>query len=455
MDHHRVSGCALAGVRKGMNLPRIFASAVARRLAYVLVALALGLMGIGTARAQSTTYSDQGAAYAAAHAWGAAQRNTLTTPNRYYDVVANGCGSSQTCSYTARYGPNPGYVQAVAHFYYPRNQACASRPPMQNVRFTGNSGTCSGGCSFAADTDGGSVQVFTIGGQQITLAALMTPTGQACTVAEMPEPIPSQDDSCIQHETLTQCVKPDGRTCAKSSSGKEFCWQPTEHGTKTSGNEAATKSPSTESVNIPPVAPPNGGDWKQQAQSTVTINNNTSNVTNWQSSYGNQGGGAAGGGADGQPNGGNGDGAGDGDGDGDDHGTVSGGATCEQPLSCAGGDPVLCAIAQQQYLARCEASGRGDGEVSPFPGTGDGGAGDDPSPADSHKTASPGLGWIDTTGILGGGSCPQFESVTTQFGDFAINGDDWCQIIGIARAALLIFGAFIALGILMGWGGKD
>lgn len=437
-----------------MNLPRIFASALARRLAYVLVALALGWLGIGTARAdgeptQCRTPSQaqrEGCTQALAYSLASTALAMQDPPRQAYIAQS---GSNSVC---VRWTTPSGCYH---EYFWAPDKSCSAELPLYNVRYNGNSGICSGGCSYAADTDGGSVQVVTIGGQQITLAALMTPTGQACTVAEMPEPIPSQDDSCIQHQTLTQCVKPDGRTCAKSSSGKEFCWQPTEHGTKTSGNEAATKSPSTENVNIPPVAPPNGGDWKQQAQSTVTINNNTSNVTNWQSSYGNQGGGAAGGGADGQPNGGNGDGAGDGDGDGDDHGTVSGGATCEQPLACAGGDPVLCAIAQQQYLARCEASGRGDGEVSPFPGTGDGGAGDDPSPADSHKTASPGLGWIDTTGILGGGSCPQFESVTTRFGDFAINGDDWCQIIAIARAALLIFGAFIALGILMGWGGKD
>lgn len=438
-----------------MNLPRIFASAAARRLAYVLVALVLGWLGIGTARAAGEP--NECRSYGQAVQQGCTQAYAYSLAQAALAVQPPYLGA-----YIAPYGENAVCVRWTSpagcyySYFWASDKSCSAQAPMHNIRFTGNSGACSGGCSFAADTDGGSVQVVTIGGQQITLAALMTPTGEACTVGEVPSPIPGQDESCIQHQTLTQCVKPDGRTCAKSSSGKEFCWQPTEHGTKTSGNEAATKSPSTENVNIPPVAPPNGGDWKQQAQSTVTINNNTSNVTNWQSSYGNQGGGAAGGGADGQSNGGNGDGTGDGDGDGDgdDHGTVSGGATCEQPLACAGGDPVLCAIAQQQYLARCEASGRGDGEVSPFPGTGDGGAGDDPSPADSHKTASPGLGWIDTTGILGGGSCPQFESVTTQFGDFAINGDDWCQIIGIARAALLMLGAFIALGILMGWGGK-
>lgn len=445
-----------------MNLPRIFASAVARRLAYVLVALALGFMGIGTARAQNTQCTaagecDQGTAYtrcmsAASTSASVGDRKDPSCPGPIQHLPG-------TNYYQCSYKSGSGSTQLCGAFYYKTAGSCSSRPSTSGgfarVAPDAEPASCDNGCAVRPGTQATLGVQLGSGGPMFYNMDGWLATGDVCTSAPEDTGGGNDGEQCASQGNLTQCVKPDGRHCATASSGKQFCWQPTEHGTKTSGNEAATKSPPGESANIPPVAPPNGGDWKQQAQSTVTINNNTSNVTNWQSSYGNQGGGAAGGGADGQPNGGNGDGAGDGDGDGDDHGTVSGGATCEQPLACAGGDPVLCAIAQQQYMARCEASGRGDGEVSPFPGTGDGGAGDDPSPADSHKTASPGLGWIDTTGILGGGSCPQFESVTTRFGDFAINGDDWCQIIAIARAALLIFGAFIALGILMGWGGKD
>lgn len=443
-----------------MNLPRIFASAVARRLAVVLVALVLGWLGIGSAHAY-WPMPDEGAAYAACRA--VESRHIANVNTRVYsDNCSSGGGTSMSC-----YGYSSGGGQVVpcnyedSSFSWPSGKTCSTRPPtsggLARVPADAEPASCDNGCAVRPGTQATLGVQLGSGGPMFYNMDGWLPTGDVCAPAPDDTGGGNDGEQCATQGNLTQCVKPDGRHCATASSGKQFCWQPTEHGTKTSGNEAATKSPPGESANIPPVAPPNGGDWKQQAQSTVTINNNTSNVTNWQSNYGNQGGGAAGGGADGQSNGGNGDGTGDGDGegDGDDKGTVSGGANCDQPLACSGGDPVLCAIAQQQYLARCEASGRGDGEVSPFPGTGDGGAGDDPSPAESHKTASPGLGWIDTTGILGGGSCPQFESVTTQFGDFAINGDDWCQIIAIARAALLIFGAFIALGILMGWGGKD
>ncbi|MBD9377937.1 hypothetical protein IB228_11285 [Pseudoxanthomonas sp. PXM04] len=121
---------------------------------------------------------------------------------------------------------------------------------------------------------------------------------------------------------MTQCLTADGRTCAVASSGKKFCWEPTESGIKASGNEAATKAPEGTSIKPPPKAPNNGGDWQQGGTGTVSVTTggvtNNYNTTNWNSSYGNQGSGANGGGADGEGNGGSGDGSGEeGEGDGD------------------------------------------------------------------------------------------------------------------------------------------
>lgn len=447
-----------------MNLPRIFASAVARRLAYVLVALALGWLGIGTARAagepeQCRSYGmavQQGCTQGLAFSL-ASTALAMQAPSLQAYIAQN--GSNSVCVFWTT--PSGCYYQ----YFWAPDKSCSAQPPLYNVRYQG--AVCSGGCSYEPSTSGQDVaRTNSIGGVAFQYATNMVPTGNACTVQDITDPVPDDQDQCVQQGTLTQCVTKDGDICTQASNGKRFCFGHDEAGVKTSQNEAASKIPGGLPSNMPPVPPTNGGDWTKIGETPITqttTNNNTtitnnSTINNYSSSYGSSGTGASGGGASGEPNGGgSGDGDGDGGGDGDDpgHGTVGGGATCEQGFTCTGGDPVLCAIAQQQYMARCEASGRGDGEVGPFPGTGDGGAGDDPSPADSHRTASPGLGWIDTTGILGGGSCPQFESVTTRFGDFTINGDDWCQIIGIARAALLIFGAFIALGILMGWGGKD
>lgn len=205
---------------------------------------------------------------------------------------------------------------------------CSSKPPMQNVRFQVTGGiagsACSGGCEYIVDLVGGSgpAGLTTIGGVQFYRAPSMVPSGSTCTVGN--SPIASDGQACATQGSLTQCVKPDGRHCATSSSGKEFCWQPGENGIKASGNEAATKSPPNTEIKAPPLPPNNGGEWTQTGQSTVTttVNNNTqtSNVTGWQSSYGSQGQGANGNGANGEGNSGNGSGSGLGNGNGNGNG---------------------------------------------------------------------------------------------------------------------------------------
>jgi len=60
---------------------------------------------------------------------------------------------------------------------------------------------------------------------------------------------------------------------------------------------------------------------------------------------------------------------------------------------------------------------------------------------------------IKEDNIFGGGSCPEPPSFTLM--GQAISGGDfpyWCQAMAILRALILIFGAYTALKILMGWG---
>lgn len=60
---------------------------------------------------------------------------------------------------------------------------------------------------------------------------------------------------------------------------------------------------------------------------------------------------------------------------------------------------------------------------------------------------------IKEDNIFGGGSCP--EPPSFQLMGQAISGGDfpyWCQAMAILRALILIFGAYTALKILMGWG---
>lgn len=196
----------------------------------------------------------------------------------------------------------------------PYTASCSSRAPLGAGVVGGGDGTsaCSNGCKFGGGTYGGISVVMN--GKTWALTDGMRPTGDTCTAGAGSGSPVTQDD-CVAQGGLTQCMKADGRQCAVSSSGKQFCWQPSEAGTKKSGNEAATKSPVNTAINAPTTPPANGGTWTTTAQGTssTTSSSGTSNfnVTNWTSDYGSAG---SGGGAEGDSGSGDGDGD-DGDGD--------------------------------------------------------------------------------------------------------------------------------------------
>lgn len=189
---------------------------------------------------------------------------------------------------------------------------CSARPAKGQGSWSlvGSSGnSCHNGCTFGIG--GGGIAV-TVGSKTYADTTGATPTGSVCS-GQFGEGQAVTQDDCQTLGTLTQCVTAQGKHCAVASSGKKFCWNPGETGTKVSGNEAATKSPQGATVNDPPVAPKNNGSWTQTGQGSVsTTSGGTTNnysVTNHSSSYGPQG---QGGGAEGE-------GSGD-EGDGDDEG---------------------------------------------------------------------------------------------------------------------------------------
>ncbi|WP_267884597.1 virulence factor TspB C-terminal domain-related protein, partial [Xanthomonas citri] len=60
---------------------------------------------------------------------------------------------------------------------------------------------------------------------------------------------------------------------------------------------------------------------------------------------------------------------------------------------------------------------------------------------------------LDTENIFGNSSCPQPPSFTIR--GTTINGADFpyfCQAAAILRALILMYGAYLAIRILMGWG---
>ncbi|WP_426933662.1 hypothetical protein [Xanthomonas arboricola] len=313
------------------SLSRLFANAIARRLAYVLVGCIFATCGVARAASFGVPTCpvsggcDQGAAYAACMSQVADHKAKYPTAT-YYE---------EACRYSA--GQNPFYTPVVdfrepgggrntrigAEEYY--GGSCASRPASTSGWSSlGNGASCDNGCAMgpAASSD-----TYSAGGKTYFSLAGAKPTGATCTYGDgTGQGVKDQD--CVQSGTLTMCIRSDGKNCATASTGKQFCWSPGESGVKKAdnNNQAATKSPENAAINAPKDAPSNGGDWQVTGQGTssetkggVTTN---SNVTTFDSTYGKDGTGKGDGtGSGGGSGGGNGDGEGDGDdGDGDDPG---------------------------------------------------------------------------------------------------------------------------------------
>lgn len=325
-----------------MNIKHMIANAVVRRVVFVLLAALFAWLGLGEARAQSgcpgsstpTTGAgcgNQGSAYAACMA--AASAYTGNKSSACESVEGSGSFRHYACT---RSGSTTGCngQPGQRYYYFPATQLCTAQPALAEGFYQVGSGPlCHNGCAYGGGGGGtGNISGVTLnpGTPQETAvertAGGHTPTGSTCVTSSQ-SPSPITQPVCSTVGTLTQCVRPDGKHCATASTGKQFCWSPSENGVKQEGNEGATKSPPSTEIKPPANPPPNGGDWQQTGQGSVTINNNgtttTTTVTNWSSSYGNQGTGGGSTNGDGTENG-NGSGDGDGDGDGNGPGTPTG-----------------------------------------------------------------------------------------------------------------------------------
>lgn len=123
-----------------MDFRRILANAIARRIAVVLVAVALAWIGLGDARAQATdTHADQGSAYAHCKA-GQARAIADAPSNRIRQVPADGgcrvvSGTQYTCYFATNNTLNGPVNQeafclnsASIPYVHQFSASCASRP---------------------------------------------------------------------------------------------------------------------------------------------------------------------------------------------------------------------------------------------------------------------------------------------------------------------------------------
>lgn len=140
---------------------------------------------------------------------------------------------------------------------------------------------------------------------------------------------------------------------------------------------------------------------------------------------------------------------------------VSGG-TCSTPPICTGEkcDAVeyssmmfqwRSACAAEKLLAKGDGTGSGQPEWTKVNGDGTGGAGSDPEKP--HRTVALGVGMLDSGGFLGGGgSCPKFGSVSLgKYGSVDLDQWDWiCRFFAAVRMVFIALGSFIAFTILGG-----
>jgi hypothetical protein len=409
-----------------MNVPRIFANAIARRVAYVVVAIALAWLGFGgEARAQdySRCYNpndpqqtpgfsstqwpmcpDRGAAYAeaikASNAMRVAGQGGVGTAR--INAFGN-YGGGRACAYARQeYNPSVGNYDAYRCWpaanecpegleWDPVSQTCGGpceglEPiPSGDAHGPGStSGICSDGCSYSCSF----ALELTIDGQlRSVCGSAWTPTGAQCAAGD-PAPIPPVTDT-------------DGD---------------------------GTSDPNDNSPNNPGES----GDGSNQDESRAC-------------------------GGEGQP-----ECAEDGSNAGSGNGNTSGGGgNCQTPPSSTG-DAILAQIAFQTWATRCAIEGNANEGTGTKPGEGkqpEWTKGEGPAaPTDDTDYVTDQTKWelpvstdlLDQENIFGNASCPNFTIRVWTATVSTAEWGHWCTLANIMRVMITVFGAFTAIQILLG-----
>ncbi|HEY0491078.1 MAG TPA: hypothetical protein VGD30_16320 [Telluria sp.] len=354
-----------------MKIAQVFAHAIVRRLAYVLVAAVLAWSGMGkahaaycgipelgeatTAAGPNVTYSTREAAQAACESvpqvvtiqsgWGGGwfdkhnrTKCVLNQSSKSFSFTTKSFEFNNTgdCN-TPRAPDGPDNGAAGWHFTGDicpagstwdtntqqcfNSEACKAKPALAGGTFTvGGSGTtCVDGCQFAPAVSICANGICTVGGAK--------GTGQACGVGDKPPTQPKDQECTPAPGGQTFCVKPDGQHCVSASAGRQICWQPGETGVKSDQDTLQKRDAGTEPIK-PNLNLENGDTLTEkgppvQTNTQVKDGSGTRNITTVVQNYGTTNGSNAGSGNQGQNgdgSGGTGSGPGEGDGEGDEPG---------------------------------------------------------------------------------------------------------------------------------------
>jgi len=500
-----------------MNLGRIFANAVVRRFAYVLVAVVLSWAGLGGAKAQGSPPPACGigdnctrevaiqrcqamGAYTVGFAPGTSNPTcTLFGANRYICRVSRPNGAAdQVCDAMSGVGWGREFYFTsdcpAGKIWNEAYGACqapctTSARPSSTVPRSPLSGSvgCNTGCQVTYRNNGDDTSTVSVNGAMCGpdfknncptgsfwngMMALCQPLDPTCPAGQVKkEGVCAPDSKCPQGMVAVQ-----GTTPGAVQQGELFC--------KAEASECPAgtiKAPATGKC-----IPGEG----QCAAGEARRDNGTCGKDS------------------------DGDGKADEDDDNPDNDpkkdTASGGDSCDAPPACSGNaisciqvkiqwridcntrraanisggscnavpvctgkncDAMEYASLMQQWKAACSlekiakkdgdkdddgTDGNGNGVPDALEGTGDvADAGDGKADVDGAKRFGIGVSTslLSQDNIFGSGSCPQ--PPTFKYMGTTVSGSDfpyWCQAMAILRGLILIFGAFTALKILMGWG---
>jgi hypothetical protein len=370
---------------------RYFARAVVRRVAYLAVAGVLALvlqLCSQSARAQevdtshcfdksNTAYycGDEGEAVSALYSYMAWSK---AGAKGYYDnCVVNaptGVGSGEI--FVRMTGGNCGSSGVLASRKVPVGKTCTARNAAAladaKMWYT-PAPTCISGCQVQGEAITQTVGSVTAYGMRNR-----TYSGQVCSpqVIDANAPISNADSAQKQQDAtkpkqpectalgggMTACLASNGDHCTTSSTGKTFCWTPTEVGKKVDGVDAQVKSKKGDAVTPPDVSIPDK-DWQrtQGHQQTACLGTTciTYNVTNYQSvpagtAKNGTGDNTVDGSGNTSGNGAPGKGTKDGDEDGDSD-SASDSGNCTTPPTCTG-DTLKCLHLKFTWKNQCNTT---------------------------------------------------------------------------------------------------
>lgn len=388
LDRSRRVPRAFVDPRHGLGLiARMFGNALARRIAYVLVAFALAGLGVGTARAQGMTKPE---AYAAAQA-SEAQWKAWEPGWSDWQITDQPTSPSAGAFSVSAFRPAAGYRSTVSSHQYTSgcptagqswdsaSNTCKLSCPGGFGEDAYNPGTCMTAEKCLAKNAGlskdpvvrGFTSSCTVDQCQIKMVSsdaqvsvdgfytgVYEYTGNACA-SPPSEPLdeetakePPEQKCKPSGSGQTFCVKPNGEQCYSASTGRQICWDPTQAGEKTDRDTMQKRVPGPNEMPPTNLQLPSGDTLQKSGESvtkttSITNNNSTTTITTTVTNYKTVNGTDAGPAQQGEPSDGTTDEPGDGEGT-----SASGGEDCESPPIVTG-DQALNMVANQAWATRC------------------------------------------------------------------------------------------------------